>query len=711
MDEIVEAKALESAAGADRGRRLARMLAPRSVAFLGGAALEPAVGYCRELGFPGRLFAVNPRRGELAGLACVTSPAELPEVPDVGFVAVPKAAAVETVAALAAIGTPACICNTAGFAETGAEGATLEAELVAAAGDMLLLGPNCPGIVNFADRTALMMNHFGCREAVEGAALVSQGGGVLVDAVYADRSLAITHLIGTGNQAMVTVADGLAAVLEDPRVRAAGLYLEGLDDVVGLSRAAWTAQRRNVPVVAMKVGRSAAGAHAASSHTAALASDAAMASALFERLGFVEVHALAAFIETLKMLTVTGALPGRRAAVVTFSGAYAAMSADAASDAGLALPAPSAGASKALRRAMPDLATPGNPQDYTTKDWGIKDRQVDGMGALLSDPLDVAVQVATYPPPGAWDRGPWDVCLEAYGEVLKARGLKGAFISNLPEGLPEDDRRRMIAAGIAPLQGLEDGMRAVANAARATELRARLVAAEAVLLPPPAVPQGPPRALDEAEAKARLSAIGLAVPESRVVGWGEAAPDELAYPVAVKLLSAEVSHKSDLGALRLGVTGPWDAEAAMAEIRKDVALHAPTVAATRFLVEEMIEGGVAELLIGVRADPQVGLALTLAAGGMAVEIFNDQKVLLLPTRREAVAEALAGLRIAPLLEGARGRPRADLNAAVEAVLAVARYAEARRGRLLELEINPLVVRATGEGAVAADALLIEAGGI
>ena len=343
--------------------RLKRLLNPRRVVWIGGGGMAPAIEYMRKNGFEGEAVAINPKRTEIAGLACVPSVADLPWVPDIAILLIPKEAVTDTVRALNQIGCGGAVCMTSGFSES-ADGAARQAGLIEAAGQMPVIGPNCPGISNFLDGNVFMMDHFGDHTADKGAAVISNGGAYLSDLGCADRSQPIAYLIGLGNQAMVSLADMFDAVLDDPRVTVVNLYFEGLRDVPQLSRAAAKAARKGIPVVAVKGGRTAAGTRAAQSHTASLAGDATIASALFRRFGWIEVSTPSEAIETIKMLSYTPVPQGMKTGFITSSGSYAVLGGDVAERLGLELTPPDAALDE-LDHALPPYVGPANPLDIS----------------------------------------------------------------------------------------------------------------------------------------------------------------------------------------------------------------------------------------------------------------------------------------------------------------------------------------------------------
>ncbi|WP_421701798.1 acetate--CoA ligase family protein [Aliiroseovarius sp.] len=681
-----------------RADRLRRLLAPQRVAWIGGGGIAPAIANMRANGFAGAALAVNPKRAEIGGLPCVASVNDLPWVPDLAVLVIPKEAVVDMVAALSRIGCGGVICITSGFSES-ADGAAREASLIAAAGEMPVIGPNCPGVANFLDGGAFMMDHFGHHAPERGVAVISNGGAYLSDLGCADRAQPIAYLIGLGNQAMVDVADMLDVVLDDERVTAVNIYFEALPDAAALSRAAAKAARRGIPVVAIKGGRSAAGMRAAQSHTASLAGDAVIASALFRRFGWIEVDTPSEAIETLKMLSFTQVPKGARTGFVTSSGSYAVLGGDMAERLGLRMEPPSQGTAPAIDAALPPYVGPANPLDISDAHGWAREEQLPIYQAFARDDYDLFVQVMCYPPEGGWDMSTWDATTAAMAEAAGGRPV--AFVNTLAEALPPQARARMIAAGMAPLQGLEDGLRAVSHAA-AYGARRDTLDPNAMILntEDSARPGGQGRTLSEAEAKARLARAGLDVPRQRVVaGTGAGGLPDLPGPVALKALVPGLLHKTEAGAVALDISSADlpGAISAMAD-----RLEAQDLTPAGFLVEEMIPAPVAELLVGLRRVEGIGLVLTLAVGGVAVELMGDSATLILPAPRGEVETALRGLKLAPLLTGYRGRPAVPMDRVLDAIEALAAHVRSYPD-ITELEINPLLLTETR--AVVADAVL------
>jgi acyl-CoA synthetase (NDP forming) len=691
-----------------RRASLKRLLSPRHIAFVGGRKLAVPIRQAKAFGFAGPIWAVNPTLESIEGVPCVPTVRDLPEAPDATFLAVPREPSIEIVRELAEMGAGGVIGYAAGFAELGSEGADLQRRLVDAAGDLALVGPNCYGLLNAVEGVALWASGHGLSRVERGAAIVAQSGNLALNVTMNLRSVPFAHVISMGNQACLGLADFVAVLAEDPGVTAIALYIEGITDVSAFADAAVLALERGVPIVALKAGASELGSRLAVTHTSSLAGDDALYDALFERLAIARAGSVPELLETVKLLSVSKPPAGNRLAVFTCSGGDSLMSADAAAPLGIALPQPSPDCAERLRKLLPDFATVANPLDYNTSLWGHREELVRCFSTLLSDPYDAAMLVIDYPHQGIAGRAECDVSVDALMDAARAAGIPSVVCSTLPELLPPEARARMIAAGVTPLQGLPEGLAAIAASMRHGARREEIGRSGAERLRLPAVRPlaAAPALLNEARSKAELAAFRLPVPASRAVPPARAADaaKELGFPVALKVLAPFLPHKTEAGAVALSLTSPDEVEAAVIGMQARMGASGAGPIET-VLVEAMVTDAVAELIVGVVRDDRLGLAMVIGGGGVLVELMKDTQRLLLPATREAIEDALARLAAGKLIAGYRGRPPGDMDAAVEAIAAIAAFAHAHRDRLAELDVNPLLVRPKGRGAVAVDALI------
>ncbi|SDW44401.1 acetyl-CoA synthetase [Amycolatopsis xylanica] len=671
-------------------RNLRRLLAPRHIAVAGGAAAVEVIRQSKQIGFAGEIWPVHPERDEIAGVPCFPDVWALPEAPDATFVSVRARSTVDFVATLSQVDAGGVVCHASGFAETGARGSALQAELVEAAGDLAVIGPNCFGLLNYVDGVALWPDQHGGHRVERGVAILSQSGNVAHSLTMQRRSLPIAHVVTVGNSACTRIPELIDAMVDDDRVTAIGLYLEAIDDVQALARAATRSLRRGVPVVALKSGSSELGARTNLSHTSALSTSDDLCTALFERCGIARVHDLAGLAETLKFLHVHGPLPGGTIASASCSGGEAALVADLASARGLEMPDFPVAAREKLTVALGEKVGVANPLDYQTYIWGDAGRQLDCFSGLLSAGFDQHLLVLDYPRLDRCHGEDWHSTVDSFIAARAATGAPASVVSMLPEGIPEEVGAKLLEARIAPMQGMAeclDAIRAAREIGQVREQEPPFAGSEA---------SGPVRQLDEWESKRALAEVGVPVPHGVVVDADEA-PDaacELGFPVVLKAVSETLAHKTEAGAVKLDLRDAESVRIGAKYLRR---------LSSRLLVEQMATGVLAELIVGVRADPRFGLALTIGSGGTLVELIGDSVTLLLPARREDISAAVKKLRVYRLLTGFRSKPPADLAAVLDAVEAIAAYATSIKDTLAELDVNPLLVFA--RGVLAVDAVI------
>jgi acyl-CoA synthetase (NDP forming) len=674
---------------------LRRLLAPRSVVVVGGRAAEVSVRQCLDLGYDGDIWPVHPNREALAGIPCFRDLAQLPGVPDAAFVAISREQTIEAVASLAELGVGGVVCHASGFAEDGDHGAALQRKLVDAAGDMALIGPNCLGLLNYLDGAALWPEQHGGGRVDTGVAVIAQSGNIAENITMQRRSLPIAQLVTIGNSAVTGVVDLVGAMLANPRVTAIGLYLEEVPDVAELSRVAIQALRRGVPIVALKSGSSELGARATLSHTSSLAGSDELVSVLFRRLGIARVRDLETFLETLKLLHVHGPLPGTRIASASCSGGEAAHVADLAHPLGLTFPDFSPSTQTGLHAVLGDRVSVRNPLDYHTYIWGDLAALTECFRAFLASDADCHLLLLDFPRADRCDTDEFEIAVAAFEEAQRQTGARACVVASLPEGMPESVGRSLMAAGIAPMQGVGSCLAAVVAAHQVGVVQA-MVDDVRPLPPVPAVGAGEVGQWDEATAKKTLASYGLVVPRSLMASNAAEAvvrAREIGFPVVLKALSPDLAHKSEVGGVQVGL----DSEDAVRRAAASMAGVSDT-----YLVEQMVEGAELELIVGVQRDPHVGPAVTVGAGGVLVELVRDAATILLPATAADILTALQELRVWPVLAGYRGR-RVDLDAVVEAIEAVVAFAADHAERLVELEVNPLLV--LPDRAVAVDALI------
>lgn len=664
-----------------------RLLRPRSIAVIGGGTwCSNVIAQCRLIGFEGDIWAVHPTRKTVEGVTAYTSIEKLPAAPDAAFIGVNRDLTIEAVRALSRLGAGGAVCFASGFREAQAEtgdGDAKQDALLAAAGDMTLLGPNCYGFLNYLDGAALWPDQHGGVRVDRGVAIVTQSSNIAINLTMQNRGLPVAYVVTAGNQAQTGLSKIANALLRDDRVTALGLHIEGIDDLRAFEALAKEAQALNKPIVALKIGKSDQARAATISHTASLAGSDAGARALFNRLGIGEVASLPALLETLKLLHVAGLLTSNRIGSMSCSGGEASLMADSAQGSGLVFPPLGNAQTTALRLALGPKVALANPLDYHTYIWGDTDAMTACFTGLMQGDLAMGCVVLDFPRADRCDPAAWEPVIDVVVRTKAATGKAMAVVASLGETMPEAVATRLIGMGIVPFAGMAESIAAMAASA------GMIHDETSPLLAPPAPCVG--RTLSEAEAKDALANTGLRIPRSQRADSPAAAAtaaEQIGFPVALK--GEGIAHKTEAGAVILGLQ---NANAVL-----EAAEAMPTA---QFLIEEMVTGTVAELLIGIVADPAHGYVLTLAAGGTLTELVQDSASLLVPSSRDQVRGAIGDLRIAALLKGYRGKPAADMDAVVDAVMAVQAYVAAELPQ--EIEINPLMCGP--HGAVVADALI------
>ena len=673
-------------------RDLTRLLKPKSIAVIGGGAwCASIISAAKQIGFDGALHPVHPTGKQIAGHKSLRSLEEVPGPIDAAFIGVNRHATLDVVAQLRRLKAGGAICFASGFSEAAAEDAAaqdLQAALIEAAGEMPILGPNCYGFVNAFDGCAIWPDQHGCSRVQRGVAILTQSSNIAINLTMQNRGLPIGYMLTCGNQAQTAQTDIALQLLDDERVTAIGLHIEGFGNLRGWEALAQKARTKGVTLIALKSGVSQQAQAAAVSHTASLTGSDTGADAFLQRLGIRRARSLPVFLESLKLAHQFGPLSSNRIASISCSGGEAALAADTAQGTGLIFPPLNPRQAKDLSAALGPMVAMANPLDYHTYIWRDQAAMTQAWAAMADDEIAMTLLVSDYPRADLCDASDWECVTQAAIEATRRTGRPFAVVASLAELLPEQTAKTLMDHGVGAIHGLDHGLEAL-------DVMSRPMAppAEPVLLP------GIDRdaeLVDEQSAKLALAAHGLTIPPSVTVTdrstAGQAAAD-IGFPVALKTLG--LAHKTGANGLALGLT-----------TRAEVEIAAPRLADGPLLVERMVAGTLAEVLVGVTRDPAHGFVLTLGAGGTMTDVLRDRASLLIPATRAEVTARLKGLNIAPLLEGFRGNPPVDLDALLAAIDAVQAYVLANAERVEEVEINPLIC--TQDNAIAADALIRKA---
>jgi acyl-CoA synthetase (NDP forming) len=690
---------------------LSALLAPASVAIF-GASNDPtrisgrSLRYFREAGYRGGLYPINPTRDTVQGLAAYPDIAAVPGPVECAVIAVPANLATEAMEACVAKGVKAVVMFTAGFAEIGAQGRAMQERIIAIAegGGIRLCGPNCLGLFNMRLGHTPTFSSF-LEEGPTPAGplgMVTQSGafGTHLLALTARRGIAVGMWLSTGNEADVAVADGISFMADDPDTTAIACYVEAIKDGAAFAEAVGRARANGKPVILMKVGGSTIGAAAAASHTASLAGSDAVYDAALRQLG-VERAKTPEDLVNIAYACTRGRLPSsRRLAVVTMSGGAGVLMADAAEEEKLEL-TPLADDSQREVLSWVPFAAPRNPVDVTAQalnDPTILDKGFD----LLLGKENFPAMIGFFT---TWASSP-QMAEPLFKSVSAAAARYPDRYFALSAIASPEMQRRYEAAGVGLF---EDPWRAVQSIAAAVRCAERLRTPPLPVPPVPRMAPLPASALTEHDAKRILAEAGIPIlPEVLATTEAEAAAAaSLGERLVLKIVSPEITHKTEVGGVMLDVHAGEVGEAYERLIAR-VQAHAPGATIEGVLISPMLKGGV-EMILGVQDDAVFGPVVMLGLGGIFVEVLRDVTFRIAPFGVEEARAMIAELRGAAMLHGARGQPPCDVEALAVALSRLSLFAAAQRGRFTSIDINPLLVRPRGEGAAALDALILTAG--
>ena len=602
---------------------LDRLIRPKSIAVFGGKEAGRVVEQCKKMGYQGDIWPVHPTRDEVHGYKCYRSVADLPAAPDAAFVGVNRLLTIDIMRELSERGAGGAICYASGFSEAVKElpdGDALQAKLVEAAGSMAVVGPNCYGFINMLDGALLWPDQHGMVRTDKGVAILTQSSNIACNISMQARGLPLAYLMTAGNQAQTGLSALAVAALEDPRVTAVGLHIEGFDDIETLELLARRARELNKPVVALKMGKSEAAQKATVSHTASLAGNDKVSGAVMERLGIGRVDSLPELLETLKLLHIVGPLASNAISSMSCSGGEASLIADSAVGRDVDFRDLKPEQLGPLRETLGAMVTLSNPLDYHTFVWGNREKLTCAFTTMMQGDYSLNLVVLDFPRTDRCDGSDWIITVEALIDAARQTGKNAGIVASMGENLPEDVADRLTAGGVVPFCGIDEALAAVETAAGIARAWAKPVAAPLVKSE---LIEADSETLTEADAKAELAAAGVPVPQGRIAETPQEiakAAEALGFPVALKGLG--VAHKTEAGAVKLNLQSAADVEAAAI---------AMAGVATGYLVEKMVPKPVAEIIIGAMRDPVAGPVLTVGAGGILVELLEDAAVLPLPT--------------------------------------------------------------------------------
>jgi acyl-CoA synthetase (NDP forming) len=697
---------------------LSLLVNPRSVVLVGASDRKDSIGgralsnLVDESDYHGTLYLTNPTKDEINGRRCYRSVLELPEAPDVAVVAVPAPAVMQVLEQCAEKGVRFVILFTSGFGETGDEGKRLEAQMkeIVSRSGMRIYGPNCPGLSNINKRLGFTFSPAFKLDLQSGpVGIATQGGGLGRTFLQAmERGIGAGLWSSAGNEVDLEISDFIYYMAEAPDIKVIVTLIEGFKDGRKFVAAVQHAARKGKPVVALKIGKSDYGIKAAQSHTASIAGSAEVNSAVFRQLGVIEVDDVDELVDTAWLLA--RALPkgDDQVAVYCSSGGTAALAADMIGASGLTLTTFQPQTTEFLTRSLPSFAAINNPVDTTTEiltNPGV----VDSTLKAVAD--DAGTGLILFPSPLEYGT----VSLQGAESAIRVQANTSVPI--LPVWMSDRQGagyKAFVAAGLTPARSVGKAVKAVRRWVSYGNWRQTYDPDYTPLMMRGDIdsgetPSGKSRTMPESEAKAWLAKYGIPVLASGTASSREEArriADSIGYPVVAKVASADIAHKSDVGGVVIGLANGDAVVEAWDRIHAAVKRAKPEAHIDGLLIERMAPGGGVETLIGVHRDPVFGHILTFGLGGIYVEIFKDVTRRMLPLTRNDAEAMVREIHSFPLLNGARGKPRADIPALVQLLLKISDFVVANAAQIEEMDLNPVWVGPSGQGAIPLDAVIV-----
>ena len=675
---------------------LSRLISPKSIAVVGNRGANFAIRESKKLGYNHKIWAIHPTLDFLEGIKCYKDIKDLPEAPDATFIAVNAESAIAIVADLKSIGGGGAVLYASGFGELGEKGIKRNQRLEEAADGMPLIGPNCYGFINSLDGVALWPDVHGCEPVLSGVAIITQSGNIGLNITMQSIGLPIAYMFTLGNQTNTNIADIINAMLDDNRVNAIGLHIEGISDIKSFDVAARRALDKKIPIVAIKSGRTDVSAKIALSHTSSMTGLDQLFNVFFERLGIARVDTVPEFLETLKLLSILGTIDHNGVASMSCSGGEAGMMADLIDGLDITFPSLDDLHKDRVKLALNDYVEVDNPLDYHTFIWGDRKRTSECFKQMISGNFAATMLLLDWPRTQESEQKDWDLTLLALSDAISGTREKTIVLASIADCMPKRIIKECQKYGIAPMIGLDICLKALNHSYR-IGLAFQKSSMQSIEILRSLSHPSKISTLTEFEGKKLLKKYGIPVPDGKIISsTSEAlmAAEKIHYPITLKVSDVELAHKTELGAVMLNINDPLALEKACQDLFK---------IGSSLLIEKMVQDSVAELIIGVGLDPIFGKYIIIGSGGILVELFKESIPLLFPVNREDVSLALSKLKAFPLINGYRGNPQGDVEMIIDCVMATVKLVS--ENDIDELDINPLLVLKRGSGVIAVDTLI------
>ena len=676
---------------------LKKLFRPKSLAVVGGYWTDFVIQGNRKLGFKGPIWHINPTRTSNKKNKYYKNIKDLPGVPDCVYIAVSRDLTVNIIKDFASLRTGGAVCLASRFSETNSkEGLLKTKQLIKNAGAMPFLGPNCYGFINYLDKVSVWSDQIAGNPSKNGIALICQSGTIGNTISFNQRSLSIGYIISVGNQTCVSIEDSIEYVLNDKRVTAIGIYAESFNNIELFYKVLEKAKNKNIPVAIVKVGRSKIASETIMSHTGSLSGKEDIYDAIFKQLGATRCNTLAELCETLKLFHTIGVLKGNKIAIMGPSGGDMAMAGDKSE--GLAInysPIPKK-IVKNLEKVNHKGVIISNPFDLQTYNWNDPKSLRKTFDLMFKANFDLIGLMLDFPNVEDCDITEWEDIVDEYILSAKLKKKRAAIIASLPETLPKHIRDKCLKSGIVPLQGLKESLYAIHCSILTGQAWSKFNLLK--VFKSNNKIRSLKKTYSEYQSKKILRGYGIGIPKSILSNIKQAVADskKIGFPLVMKINSNQILHKTEIKGVFTNINSETEIKKSLKHLSK---------LGNEILIEKMIQDQVTEMIIGIKIDDQFGPVIIVGAGGIYTELMNDSVTLLLPLKKSIILKAINDLKISKLLNGLRGKPEGDIQAIVQVIMKLGKFAEKNASRLIEADINPLIVRPKGKGVIAADALI------
>jgi len=672
---------------------LKKLFRPKSLAVIGGYWADFVYDGNKTIGYTGKIWHINPLRQSSKTKKYYKNIKDLPEVPDCVYLAVSRDQTIKLIKDISNIGVGGTVCLASRFSELNSkEGNNKTNELVKNAGKMPFLGPNCYGFINYLDRISVWSDQIAGKPNKKGVAIICQSGTIGNTISFNNRSLPIGYIISLGNQAQITIEDAINYVLDDKRVTAIGIYAESFTNSEKLVKAFNKSRLKKIPIALVKVGKSKIASKTILTHTGSLSGKEDIYNSLFQRMGIVRCNTLGELCEILKLFHTHGVLKNDKIAIMGPSGGDMAMIGDVSEKLKLNFEKISSNIKNELKKVNHPSVIISNPFDLQTYNWNDPDNLEKTFKLMFKTNFGLIALMLDLPNIQDCDTDEWDAIVDKF---IKSSRVKknGVIISSLSDTLPKYLRDRCLKSGVVPLQGMYEGLLAISNSIKVAKAWKNVFD---IKIPKTIFNiKKKTKTYSEYESKLILKKYGIPTPKSLITNKDNLFHDykKIGFPLVAKINSKKIFHKTEINGVITNINNEKELKQKTKQLKGSI------------LLEKMITNPVFEIIIGIKNDNEFGPTIILGAGGIYTELFKDTSTLLLPLNKKIILEEIKKLKFGKILFGFRGRKNADLDALVNVILKVAKFAEKNSDKISEVDINPLIVCKKGKGVFAVDALI------